>query len=497
MNTVRRALRHPGVWLGLAGTILLAAGSYALPTVPQNFTDIGVIHQFWWRGRGKGRHAIALGVVLVSVACMMVRPASRRGPINAWVPFALWSAPLLIALPLLSPDLYSYLDYGWIAHQGLDPYRTGLGTVPGPFQRIADPVWRGAIAVYPALSLRLYEGVAAVAGFHVIPAVMLARLPALAGAVLAGLCTPRLARAVGIDPARSLWLVLLNPITIIMGVGGAHNDMLMAGLCVAAAWVAVRGRWGWIGCAALAGLAAGIKQPGFLLALTGAMIATRGARSPRRVAVAAASFGVALAVFVATTLACGLGFGWIRGLAIPSSTTTFAPINVIERFIPLAFQLPAGSVWRLLGYSLMLLASLWFVMRRWEQPFVATTGIFLAYTLLGPNLHAWYLLAPLAFVGLTRPPRWVRALLAGVITYLLLGTVLDQAYRLEPLLCAFVAADVALVLVWVWQNRSRTAYAVALPLDESGPTPAGVVAHRAERSQPHDPVTGELIGAQR
>ena len=73
---------------------------------------------------------------------------------------------------------------------------------------------------------------------------------------------PSLARSLGRDPALAFGLAVLNPATLLHGVGGAHNDVLMAGLLVAGLALAKRNRpvLGIVLCA----LAASVKVPAAL-----------------------------------------------------------------------------------------------------------------------------------------------------------------------------------------------------------------------------------------
>ena len=52
----------------------------------------------------------------------------------------------------------------------------------------------------------------------------------MAGVALMAYCIPKLARSFGKDPGPAFVLAVLNPLTLLALVGGAHNDALMVAL---------------------------------------------------------------------------------------------------------------------------------------------------------------------------------------------------------------------------------------------------------------------------
>ena len=111
--------------------------------------------------------------------------------------------------------------------------------------------------------------------------------------MLLAVFAPRLAGALGADPARATWWVLLSPLVLLELVAPAHNDLLMIGLVVAGVTFAIERRL-LLGIA-LCALAATIKLPAaaaipFILVArvdrrtvaAGAVVAARGARRGER-----------------------------------------------------------------------------------------------------------------------------------------------------------------------------------------------------------------------
>ena len=73
-------------------------------------------------------------------------------------------------------------------------------------------------------------------------------------------CIPKLARAYGRDPGVAFVLAVLNPLTLLALIGGAHNDAIMVGLLLAGI-TAAKSRHPVVGIV-LCTLAAAIKVPG-------------------------------------------------------------------------------------------------------------------------------------------------------------------------------------------------------------------------------------------
>ena len=68
---------------------------------------------------------------------------------------------------------------------------------------------------------------------HALITVVLLRLQSVAGVALIAYCIPKLARSFGRDAGPAFVLAVLNPLTLLALVGGAHNDAIMVGLLLA------------------------------------------------------------------------------------------------------------------------------------------------------------------------------------------------------------------------------------------------------------------------
>lgn len=308
--------RSRSIWawaaLGLAGSLLIAlAGPLA---VADPATE-------WWYtpavpgGRGAATVLVYVGTAVLCLAWLgLGRHAGEAGRRTLLTIAAGWLLPVTLGPVLFSHDAYSYLAQGMVLHLGKSPYRTppavlgGLGY--GHFLDAVSPFWRHATAPYGPLFLGLMSVIVTVTGSHLVAGVLVLRGLDLVGVALIALCLPRLARALGADPARALWLVLLSPLLILQLIAAAHNDVLMAGLLLAGVTVALQGRP--LPGVALCALAAMFKLP----ALAGvAFIAVAWAREERgleaRLRFLAAAVLSAAAVLGAVSLVTGLGLSWV------------------------------------------------------------------------------------------------------------------------------------------------------------------------------------------
>lgn len=93
----------------------------------------------------------------------------------------LWALPLLIAPPMYSKDVYSYLAQSQIASSGLDPYRVGPATGLGlghVFALTVPSLWRETPAPYGPLFLWIGRGISEITGDNIVAGVYLTLAPA-------------------------------------------------------------------------------------------------------------------------------------------------------------------------------------------------------------------------------------------------------------------------------------------------------------------------------
>ncbi len=325
---------------------------------------------------------------------------------------ALWTVPLLIAPPLFSRDVYSYAAQGEMMSHGISPYRYGPGVLGStPTVDLVDPLWLNVPAPYGPLFMEADGLLTDVAGHHELPDVVLLRLLAIAGVGLMALGVPMLARSFGRDAAVAFTLALLNPVTILHLIGGAHNDALMLGLLSVGLALSKRGRpvAGIVVCA----LAAAVKVPAAIgVVYIGWEWMGPGVSWRERVRPLVTAGLVALGVMGFLSVVTGLGWSWILNLATPGTVRSWvAPATGAGLALTdLAHLLHVGvaqhvvlSGTRLLGLGVAAVAGVWLLLNVDRYGTLRAMGLtMLLVVALGPVVQPWYLswglvlLAPVA-----------------------------------------------------------------------------------------------------
>lgn len=452
----RIALGEP-LAAGFVGSLLIALGALSIGIAPKpdivSSAPLVGLFRTSLLGRGLGTAAVIAGVALMLSVWLSVGRDIRAG-IGPGVAqlrrmFWVWAAPMVLALPLFSRDLYSYAAVGNMTRHGYDPYKLGPFVIPGPFADSVDPMWATTPTPYGPVFLWMAGGVSRLTGDSVYLGLVGMRILALVGIWLMLRYLPRLASCCRVDPTAALWLAVLNPLTFMHFVIGGHNDALMIGLLVAGLALALEGN-PLMGSVAMA-LAAGVKAPAaVLLGITGALWARRlgGDRlSPTapvgrdRLFLGYALAGItALLAFAALTWVTGVGYGWVAALDTPGSVRTWlSPPTAVGMFtggISSLFGLGA-TTWELVDLSRRLASLLavgliaWLYLRsRPIDPVRGAALILFLLVALGPVVQPWYLmwaLIPLAAGGIrdrsfapwrsagTARRSWPRVTEAGVV----------------------------------------------------------------------------------
>jgi alpha-1,6-mannosyltransferase len=198
-----------------------------------------------------------LALLLYAVVLVRAAEVSRRAAVGT---IAGLHVLFLLAPPLLSQDVFSYIAYARLGvEHGLDPYTHAPLDIPG------DPVFgfagsKDAESVYgPVFTLLTYplSGLGVAGAFWVLKAVAAAASLGIVALVW------RIAVTLGRDPVAPALFVGLNPHLLVHDVAGAHNETLVVLLTVAGvgAFVAGRARAG----PAIATAAAGLKASAALV----------------------------------------------------------------------------------------------------------------------------------------------------------------------------------------------------------------------------------------
>lgn len=415
-------------YAGLTGAVLLTAAGWlggALPDTPA-VTSLGAA----WRAP---HGPVVLGCWLVGTVLLVGAWWSLRwgAPSGRWayVTAGLWLLPLLAAPPLGSRDVYSYACQGWSWSHGVDPYRVGVVAAGCPWADSVSPIWRDTPAPYGPFFV-LLAGLAVLLGGGLVGAIVVLRVVALAGVLLVAFCLPGLARAAGVPTRRAAWLALACPLVGVHLVAGAHSDAVGLGLLLFGLLVLVRGPdrpRALVVAGVLLGLAVAVKAVAVVV-LPFAVLAAVVGRYTWRALLRDGGWlaGGVLAALVLTSLATGLGLGWVRGLARSGDSEQWtSPPTAVGQVIDYAGALAgrdpqAVPVSRAVALAVLavLLAVLWW--RAWAalrrlgdarqravhaaaaRPRVALVGAGLALAatvLLAPVFHPWYAIWPLALLA--------------------------------------------------------------------------------------------------
>ncbi|OBF61220.1 hypothetical protein A5753_18445 [Mycobacterium sp. 852002-51971_SCH5477799-a] len=487
-NTELTALRRIRLF-GATGTVVMAIGALgagARPVVQDPTFGVRLLN-LPSRIQTVSLTMTTTGAVMMALAWLMLgrfalgNRRMSRGDLDRTL--LLWVLPLLIAPPMYSKDVYSYLAQSQISLEGLDPYRVGPASGLGLshiFTLSVPTLWRETPAPYGPLFLWIGRGISAITGENIVAAVLCHRLVELVGVGLIVWATPRLARRCGVAEVSALWLGAANPLLIMHLVAGVHNEALMLGLMLAGAEFALRGidaprllpsswnmaaDWEPLGMlaagAVLIVLSSQVKLPSLLaLGFVTMALAYRCGGTLRALAVAGGCMAaLSLAVMALVGSASGLGFGWIY---------TLGTANVVRSWMspPTLLALGTGQVGILLGLGdhttavlgltrgigvliiTVMVAWLLLAVFRGRLHPIGGLGVALGITvLLFPVVQPWYLLwaiIPLA-AWATRTGFRVAAIVISLVVGIFGPTANGDRFALFQIIDATLASTVIVV----------------------------------------------------
>jgi len=498
------ALRRTRVF-GATGTVLMAIGALgagARPVVQDPTFGVRLLN-LPSRIQTVSLTMTTTGAVMMALAWLMLgrfalgsRRMSRSQMDRTLL---LWALPLLVAPPMFSRDVYSYLAQSQIARIGLDPYKVGPASGLGldhVFTLTVPSLWRETPAPYGPLFLWIGSGISRVTGDNIVAAVLCHRVVVLVGVGLIVWATPRLARRCGVAEVSALWLGPCNPLLFMHLVAGIHNEALMLGLMLAGTELALRGvesttrllprpiHWprgsdDWAEWRPLIMLVAGtvlialssqVKLPSLLAVGFVAMALARrwGGTVKAFFAASGSLTAISLAVIAVIGWASGLGFGWVF---------TLGTANVVRSWMspPTLVALGTGQVGILLGLgdhttsvlgltraigviaiAILVTRLLLAVLRGRLHP-VGGLGVALGATVLFfPVVQPWYLLwaiVPLA-TWATRPGFRGTAITLSLVVGIFGPTANGDRFTIFQILDATVASLlIAVILIAVTWRR--------------------------------------------
>jgi alpha-1,6-mannosyltransferase len=483
--------------LGLVGAIALAVGgltSGALPLHAPFYLSVSAQHRYGLSGAGMV--CATAGLIVLVGAWLRVRPLLAGRPKAARNLLIWWSAPLVLAPPMFSRDVYSYLAQGELVGRGLDAYVHGPGALGAnnPLALEVHRLWIDTPAPYGPVFLAVAAVVVWVTGTNLVAGVLAMRLVALTSVAVLAVVVPRLAPRCKVDPGLAVWLGVLNPLVLVHLVAGTHNDALMIALLMTGLLLSSGHRrsrsapsWRMAPAVVLVTLAALVKAPAALaLAYLAHLWAVRlGVSRPdlgrwRWAAGIALTTVVTAATVAAVTLGTGLGLGWIGALKTPAivhnGLSVSTDVGDIAAWLGHSFGLAVSAdsvvtMTRLAGAVLAVIccALAWFRRDKLDTP--GAVGLALgALVLLGPVVHPWYLLwalVPLA-AGSKDPRvlRWAVTLSVGLSLVILPHGV---AFSVRGVAEAIAGAGIGLLVLSVGEMLQRQPVAVdTQPTDDSG-----------------------------
>jgi hypothetical protein len=322
---------------------------------------------------------------------------------------------------LLSTDIFSYIAYARMGvEHGLNPY------LHGPASIATDPVyyyvghdWRQVATAYgPFYTLLSYP----LAPLGLVGAIWGMKILALAASAATLALTWHCARVRELDPVWAILALGTNPLYVIYGLGGAHNDLIMLAAMMGAVSLTLIVPSARRDAGAAALIVAGALVKATVAALLPFMIVSR-----RRLAPIVGALAMLLAGAVIGFLAFGIhGIDVVSALnrdAAFVSTDSFA--TEIAHLFGKPGVFPIDHDLLKAGLVIIVVHLLWRTWRGYD--WIAAAGwTLLAISVTSTWLLAWYILWPLPLAIISRDRRLLAATFAIQILFI--------AHQTTPLL---------------------------------------------------------------
>ena len=222
--------------------------------------------------------------------------ALARGVSKRWAIVLVAALQLIVFVGpvLISTDVFSYIAYARMGvEHSINPYTHGpIAIVHDPVYQYVGKDWKHVATAYGPLYTLLSYPLAPLGLKGALWGMKAEALLASAGTLA---LTWRCARIRGFDPVLALLVVGANPLWVIYGLGGAHNDLIMTLFMMAAVTLSLAGR----DAPAAASVVAGTLVKATVAALLPFMILARRRLAPILGALGALAFAavVGYAVF--------------------------------------------------------------------------------------------------------------------------------------------------------------------------------------------------------
>ncbi len=300
-------------WIGLSGLLVTALivcisaprTDVLLPESVRPVATTGLAGPF-----GTSGPSLTLGELIAVMTLMffsyvlLMRVADRIPATHVLMAIAAIYALVLLAPPLLSTDAFSYQAYGrMFATYGANPYLSGPHVMAlDPLYPLIGEKWVNTPSTYGPLFTLLSV---LIAGTSTAGSVLAYKAIAAVSSLAVVAILWHAARLRGLNQVRAIALFGLNPLVVIYGIGGGHNDLLMLMLSTAAIYLLLSNREASSG--VMLAAASAIKlTAGMLLPFALASGVELGAAKRRRSVLIGASLGAA-AMLAVGFAAFGIG----------------------------------------------------------------------------------------------------------------------------------------------------------------------------------------------
>lgn len=459
----------PALWRGVLGSVLLTLsgfGAGALPADGGAAVAVGLPGFTFGHGEMLALILCWAGVALLVTSWLALGPRAVSGRLptrDAVWATALWSAPMLPAVPLFSRDAWSYLAQGAMTAAGVDPYHFGPEANPGPFTDEVSPDWQSTATPYGPLHLLLMRVIVALSGGHPAVGIIILRVVVLAALAALVALAVALARRAGVDAGAAVWMAGASPLAVIHLAGGLHNEIFPLVACVGAVVLTLDRRYAWAGAAI--GIAVAFKATAVIVApflLWIALDRRRSSPLARPLTRALGDTGVAAAAavltFAAAALAAGTGFGWVDAISVSDRVINYlsAP-TAVAHLVHAAFDTPGFedvlAVARRVGRVVLgvTLVAVWWLHRRDTRS--ALRGMMvalLAFVVLNSLAWPWYHVWVAAFWFVARPGRHATTAAVALTVFLVMAIGPNGSTSLYSPTLAGAAVAASLVAAWWW-----------------------------------------------
>ncbi|PZP89483.1 polyprenol phosphomannose-dependent alpha 1,6 mannosyltransferase MptB [Lawsonella clevelandensis] len=245
-SELRRLNLLPLVWWGMAGSLFISLASWGAGAGYAVDSWLAPLH-LDWLCYGHGQllcQFLFWGGVLLLIGnwarlgrhLLTHHYEDNTRTVSALVLLSLiWMVPFLIANPILSRDVFSYLAQGSIQRSGASAYDVGPNVLnsPGhitPLYLDVSGDWRNTTTPYGPLHLGLMELIVFITQDHIHAGVFLVKLLCMLCMVGIIWASQDIAKSLKTSSLWALWCAGANPLMLLHLIGGMHNEALMVAL---------------------------------------------------------------------------------------------------------------------------------------------------------------------------------------------------------------------------------------------------------------------------